>query len=75
MEELNLIDYIIIDKNREIVGQYRICPNCGNKIYPELKEEEYFYNCVCQSCNYILFPLFGLYGNKVRHTVVAKIEE
>ena len=53
----------------------RICPNCGNKIYPELVEEEYFYNCVCQSCNHILFPLFGLYGNKINHVVITKIEE
>lgn len=75
MEELSLVDYVFIDENKEIVEEYRICPNCGNKIYPELVGKEYFYNCICPVCNHIMFPLFGSYGNKVNHMVIVKIKE
>lgn len=72
MKELNLTDYLIIDKNGDIVEEYRICPNCNNKNYPKLAGEEYFYNCICQSCGHIMFPGIGPYGNEINHTVITK---
>lgn len=72
MKELNLTDYLIIDKNGDIVEEYRICPNCNNKNYPKLAGEEYFYNCICQSCGHIMFPGVGSYGNEIKHMVITK---
>ena len=72
MKELNLTDYLIVNENGDVVEEYRICPNCNNKIYPELAGEEYFYNCICPNCGDIMFPAIGLYGNTIRHTVITK---
>lgn len=72
MKELNLTDYLIVNENGNVVEEYRICPSCGSKNYPELVREEYFYNCICSNCGHIMFPSIGLYGNTIRHNVKIK---